>query len=923
MEEKDRDAERARLLRRALRDGRRPGLEALAKALPLEWLPRSSTGFDGVVRFAPFAGRPGGVGEPADAVTLAGGARTPAGGAATPAGASAQAASGGLTTASGRPDAAAVALHEVLCASGMPEQLASTCAVVLPAITRLVTQGADGFLRPSEAIAVVEEAAAMTSLLEACRMLAARDLAVEAGTVVLAKKGVESADELARTVRESWEATCRAVAAEELAAVTGRGRWHTREAAAIGLAPPPLLEHVLTGLRSGVARWSLVTAFWRRCWSNKRISSKAATEIAAALFGDELDRVVVERITPDGELSLAPWADKQFHQALEREATRREAQDPEATAAERAEQHRRRNAFGWVDDDGSGQVVISGDAASVSACVDRLHVLARRARAAGDDRTEQQLRSDIARSLLLHGVLPMPDLGDEAGVITPDQVEGLVQVLAGAPSYELQVVVPWDALSGHALVTGPGRNTDVNSPRGAVNPVYDISGPDRACGAACGASSPPVDPACASPPGDPACPPSGGSSRPPSGGSGCAPPGDPACAQPGGSGCASPGDPACAQPGGSGCAHPGDHARAPREKCPGALTPDPAASDGVGRTLGRFPRFLTKTEILAIAGGHGVTLSRLLVDPADGRCIERSIATYRPDAAMRAQIRAADVFSRFPGSTLPVRDGDLDHVIPYLLGGPTAEVNLQGLDRTGHVLKTVEHWKAQMDATRNVTWTSFFGRLYTTRTHDYRQYLSTASAAPGATTGRSPGLSDPAVNPALDPAMDPAPDRRDERHLASLLVYAALCARAGGASLKKPGDDPTSDEWLVDDSYRAIWVRHTRPDGKKVPGPRPGTPAPEQLITVDPRAVLDADHWTDVFVGGGGMPQRDEGSGGADAQGEEDAPGGGDGGGDGRGGGNRSADALGREHGPAGERDPGGEDGPGGGNWSSDDPIPF
>src|SRR5690606_39768436 len=148
-----------------------------------------------------------------------------------------------------------------------------------------------------------------------------------------------------------------ALSAEELAAVTGQGRWHTREAAAIGLAPPPLLEHVLTGLRTGVARWSLVTAFWRRCWSNKRISSEAATEIAAVLFGDDVTQVVVERMTPDGELSLAPWVDKQFHQALEREATRREARDPQATAEERVEQQRRRNAFGFVDDEDRQSVV--------------------------------------------------------------------------------------------------------------------------------------------------------------------------------------------------------------------------------------------------------------------------------------------------------------------------------------------------------------------------------------------------------------------------------------------------------------------------------------------------------------------------------------------------------------------------------------
>src|SRR5690606_23281085 len=91
-------------------------------------------------------------------------------------------------TAYGRPDATSVALQEVLRESGMPEELAATCAVVLPAITRLVARGADAFMRPSEAVAVAEEAAVMTSLLEGARMLAARDLAGAAGPALLARR---------------------------------------------------------------------------------------------------------------------------------------------------------------------------------------------------------------------------------------------------------------------------------------------------------------------------------------------------------------------------------------------------------------------------------------------------------------------------------------------------------------------------------------------------------------------------------------------------------------------------------------------------------------------------------------------------------------------------------------------------------------
>lgn len=805
------------------------GLAGMAEFLPEEWLTSASTRFDGVVRFVLQ-------GERAEDVS----ARRVS------------------------------ALRGALVGAGVPEDLAGHCAAVLPVMGRVATEDTDAFMTSGQAMAVVDGVTAMTSLMEACRMLAARDLATEAGQAILADRELESADEMSTSSRERWEATCRALSAEELSAATGLGRWHTREMAAIGLAPVPVSEAVLVGLRTGVARWPLVAAFWRRCWTEKKLSQEDAGEIAEALFGIDLDEVVVERIAADGSLSLAPWADKEFYQALEREATRREAKDPESVAADRAAQHEQRTAYGIVDDDGAGQVIITGNAASTSACVDRLHLLARRARAAGDPRRESQLRSDIARALLLHGTLPLPELADEAGLVTPDQIEDLVMVLSGAPSYELQVVVPWDALTGHAAIVNQG--TQVNT---------------------CTHGNP-----------------------------------------------CTPGDP---------CSHvnpctPGDVDRPLDGRDPtheATVRPpdlgDPAAGDGVGRLLGRFPRFLTKAEILAIAGGPGVTMSRLLVDPADGRCIERSIQSYRPDATMRAQIRAADVFSRFPGSTFPVRDGDLDHVIPYLLGGATAEPNLQGLERIGHGIKTRGHWEAQMDATRNVTWTTYFARLYTTRTHDYRQYLSTRSALPGPTTGRtSSGTTamdtaaretngrdahvrggDPRVRASelwRDQALTEEERQRlrlEERHLASLLTYAALVARHAGAPLEKPGDDPTTDEELVDDSFRSIWVRHTRADGKKVGGPRPGTPTPEQLLGTDPQELLDARHWTELFDVTDEVTNDDtnddtnDGMTGSVA--EDSAQ-------------RQGADALDGSK-DLGDRDPGDEDD--GTNWSSDDPIPF
>lgn len=667
-------------------------------------------------------------------------------------------------------------LRDSLVERGVPTQLVGHLLSVLPGLIRAggaprgtsAMAGVPEFDDADTALGIVESAALLSSVMDAGWLLAARDLAIRAGQDLLAEKGLRAEVDLTPSAREKWSGSCRRLASVELATLTGVGRGRMREMVAFAFGPDEVVHPTHLGLQTGVARWELVAAFWRRCRRNERLPGEAAGEIAEALFGMDPELVCVERRTPTGDVSRRPWQAKEFYVALEREVVLRESRDPEAAEAERAAKHAARTAYGIVDDDGTGQVVITGQAAWALACMDRLNGLARKARNEGDPRTEAQIRSDLARGLLLYGVLDLPDLGDEPDLVTPDQIQELVQVVAGAPRYELQVVVPWDALAGHALVPAP-------------NPPPDL---------------------------------------------------------------------------GAGPAQP-EPGRDPRGE-PGAWRPQ-----GVGRVLGRYPVFLTRTEIQRIAGGPGVTLARLLVDPADGRCIERTRNPYVPDAAMRAQIRAADVTSRFPGSTGLVKEGDLDHVVPYLLGGPTSATNLQGIERNpAHALKTEGFWRAEMDRSRNVTWTSYFGRTYTTRPHDYLQYLETRTAITGhegagsadaqrPRAGRGTGGRDGEPRQSWrDVIHDPVERARyqlEERHLASLLVYAALTARRAGAPLYRVDDDPAADE-LIDDAHQTIWVRHTAEDGRRVDGPREGTPTPEQIIATDPQEILDARHWTDVFT---------------------------------------------------------------------------
>ncbi|MFK5584113.1 hypothetical protein ACI3EX_11840, partial [Ornithinimicrobium sp. LYQ131] len=511
-----------------------------------------------------------------------------------------------------------------------------------------------------ECLEVLEALHRLSGVVDAVRVDVVAQLAARTGEDLLARAGVGEPGELSVTARERWRGRCKSLAATEVAALTGMGRWQARQLVAVALAPKAVSGPVREGLVAGVVTWGQVEHFWRRAGG---LPHEHAADVATALFatGTTADKVTVERLTtssPDdtdsgsgGGVSTQPWPAKVYVEALEREVTRAQGRDPAADAAHRAQVHQARCAYGVIDDDGTGQVIITGDAASTAACVDRLHVLARRARLAGDGRTESQLRSDIARALLLHGTLPLPDLahhprphgdgshgdlGDDygldtdddlSGLITPEEIASLAQIISGTPTYDLQVVIPWDATTNTAAVSVPCCRCTGQT--GLAVPAIA----DEAVHPSTMAFDPPPQRRSTSPwPSDPPTP------------------------------------------------------------------PDPGADviPGVGRLVGRFPRFFTTGQMRQMLLAPGTTLHRVLTDPADGRCLERSIARYTPDTAMRTQVIAADLLSRAPGQTLPVRDGQLDHVHEYLLGGATTEANLQGLDTVFHALKTQKFWHAQI-----------------------------------------------------------------------------------------------------------------------------------------------------------------------------------------------------------------------------------
>lgn len=114
-------------------------------------------------------------------------------------------------------------------------------------------------------------------------------------------------------------------------------------------------------------------------------------------------------------------------------------------------------------------------AASVVAATDRIELLARRARAAGDPRALNQLRADAALALLVHGTVPLPhtpaddDQEDLDDRVLGSEADSIARILQGLPTASVEVILPLDALvSPSSLGSDPVKSQPVadGTPRG-------------------------------------------------------------------------------------------------------------------------------------------------------------------------------------------------------------------------------------------------------------------------------------------------------------------------------------------------------------------------------------------------------------------------------------------------------------------------
>lgn len=245
---------------------------------------------------------------------------------------------------------------------------------------------------------------------------------------------------------------------------------------------------VLGAMDRGEIGWGRARAFWRRC---ARLPVAQAEAVAQGLFGDDPATAVPERVDGEGELVVRPWREGDYVSALEREAVRAEGRDVIAERERRRRAYAQRRAELVVADDGSAALTLVGSLVSLCAAHTRIDRAARLLRTQGDPRTLPQLHSDVAAALLIHGALPQADTTTGAGgaaapghdgtsagsgdllgegeLAVPD-LEGMARVLHALPPIDLQVIVPWDTLTGApappAPPAAPATPTAPADPRG-------------------------------------------------------------------------------------------------------------------------------------------------------------------------------------------------------------------------------------------------------------------------------------------------------------------------------------------------------------------------------------------------------------------------------------------------------------------------
>jgi hypothetical protein len=179
------------------------------------------------------------------------------------------------------------------------------------------------------------------------------------------------------------------------------------------------------------ARLDLATGPRRRtAWLRSEVETGRVPLARACQVLEETATLSDEQVEEVARIALAPTRDGAgLTQSLFRQRLRRAilSVDPDGVAARRRAARCRNGAYARVYDDGTATLTITNDADKIVAAMDRAEEVARKARAAGDERSLDQLRADFLT---------------DAAVFGWPQDGGSFQRLGRQPAGTVWVVVP-------------------------------------------------------------------------------------------------------------------------------------------------------------------------------------------------------------------------------------------------------------------------------------------------------------------------------------------------------------------------------------------------------------------------------------------------------------------------------------------------
>ena len=180
-----------------------------------------------------------------------------------------------------------------------------------------------------------------------------------------------------------------AATVDELATASGMSRLYTHGLVRFAGAAPARVARGREAVAAGQVELRRVIDWYE--------ATDHLTEEDALAIGDSV-------FTPrrDG----TPRSASDFRRLLSKRVKQAEAADRDARRQRTEEALAQRSSWATPADDGTGSLTVTGEATRVAAAHSRLDAAARRAKAAGDERSLSQLRSDLHLDLLLVGQLP-------------------------------------------------------------------------------------------------------------------------------------------------------------------------------------------------------------------------------------------------------------------------------------------------------------------------------------------------------------------------------------------------------------------------------------------------------------------------------------------------------------------------------------